>query len=66
MRNSKTHKSPPSRRPDEAEVTCVGQHGSVWLRDPDDLDLFVEIGYGRLTIAAARKIVAARRRDGQS
>jgi hypothetical protein len=47
-------------------VTCVGQHGSVWLRDPDDLDLFVEIGYGRLTIAAARKIVAARRRDGQS
>jgi hypothetical protein len=49
-------------RQDEFEVSYTGQRGSVWLRDPDDLDLIQEIGYGRLTIAKARKIVAVRRR----
>jgi hypothetical protein len=60
MRNSKTRKSP-ALRPNEVEMEMVGQRGSVVLRHPEDLDLFVEIGAGRLTIARAIKRVALRR-----
>ena len=48
-------------RSDEFEVAYVGQRGTVALRWPDDLDIFEEVGAGRLTIARAKKRVATRR-----